>query len=149
MSTEHTSALIVGFSISSDELVMPFKTTIPEASHIEDRYNHKTGEKLEPTTVIDVEAHEAYVFEDEEYDDVNDLYEAMEQHIRCRINTHGDFFCGDLECSIQPSATAGKSCLTIAEVTSLEVECLRIEKAFAKYGIHLGSPTVFALNSVS
>ncbi len=148
MSTEITVALIIGFAIDMDDLSMPFKVTLPQVSHVEDRYDQKTGEKLEAVTVVDSEEREAYVFEGEEYAEGTELTEAMEQHIRCRINPHGDFFSGDLQYSIQPVKTAGKPEMSIIEVLTFEAECLRIKRAFEKYGIHLGQPSVFALSSV-
>ncbi len=148
MSTEHTASLIIGFSIDMDDLGMPFKVTLPQVTHVEDRYDQKTGEKLGPVTVVDSEEREAFVFEGEEYAEGTELTEAMEQHIRCRINPHGDFFAGDLVYSIQPTKTAGKPEMSIIEVLTFEAECLRIKSAFAKYGIHLGEPSVFALSSV-
>jgi hypothetical protein len=148
MSTDHTAALIVGFSIAHDDLGTPFKTTLPEESHLEDRFNARTGVKLQPVKVVDADEREAYLFEGVTYAELEELVEAMEQHVKCRINSHGDFFNGDLEYSIQPTATAGKSFLGFEEVAALKIECLRIKRAFEKYGIELGEPTVFALSSV-
>jgi hypothetical protein len=148
MSTEHVAKVVIGFSVGEEDLTMPFKTTVPEKSHVEERYHQHTGEKLEPVTVVDSEEHEAYVLDGEEHADLQDFLEALGGAVGCVIGTHGDFFCGDLEYSIQPKQTANKSAFNFAEVRDLEAECRRIAKAFNMYGIHLGAPTVFALHSV-
>jgi len=139
------SSVVVGFVIEKDDLEMPFKQTVPEQSHMEDRFDPKTGKKLaKQVKVVDKEECEEFFFNGENIgDDACDLVSAIEDEVNCRISMHGNYCDGDdLVYAIEPTDAASDP-LTFKEVASLESECERIRKIFKeRYGIDLGEPCI-------
>lgn len=66
MGIEYHVNLAVGVEVSVDELKRVFTQTLPEESHVEDRFDPKTGEKLEPAKVVDVKERVAWMWKGEE-----------------------------------------------------------------------------------
>jgi len=55
MSEEGSSEICVGFFMTLEEALKPFLVTQDEISHLEDRFDPKTGKKIEPVKVVDRE----------------------------------------------------------------------------------------------
>lgn len=62
MSTERYDVLVIGFVTEVEDLMRPFEVKVPERSHMEDRFDPHTGEKL-PKQVRVVDAEETVEYE--------------------------------------------------------------------------------------
>lgn len=92
MSIDIFADLIIGYPIDLDQ----FKVTLPEKSHMEDRWDPKTGEKLAgPVKVIDEEEREAFKFEGIEEEDELDFAQKLEEKLNVCVSGHGTW--GDRE----------------------------------------------------
>ena len=56
MSVEFNSDIMVGWRFTGKQIHDRFATVIPEQSHMEDRFDHKTGHPVEPEEVFDEDA---------------------------------------------------------------------------------------------
>lgn len=149
MGMEHTSAVIIGFTIEREDFLMPFKVTRPEKFHMEDRFNPKNGKKLkEQARVVDSEEQEVYVFNGKDYEDASDFIDDVAGENGCDITMHGDFCTGaDLMLAIEPKGANGDGS-TFAEIAALAPECERIKLAFKeRYGLDLGEPGIYSLGT--
>lgn len=66
MGIDYDATLAVGFTLTTEDLERPFKQRLPEASHVETRYDEITGEPYEKK-VVDREADEYVVWDGEDY----------------------------------------------------------------------------------
>lgn len=94
MSIDYSFGLMVGFRFSPGELDDVFGKKVPEKSHMEDRFDPKTGKKLAPEKVVDREAGLVYVFqgkelEDGEYHVYEELANAIAGHVGCNYDISG------------------------------------------------------------
>ncbi len=149
MGMEHSSTVIIGFTVDQDEFLMPFKNTRPEKFHMEDRFSETTGKKLkEQRRVVDSEEAEVYTFEGEDYEDSYEVLDAIASAVKCDITQHGNYCTGeDMMIGIEPKGADGEGS-TFAHIASLAPECDRIRATFKeKYGIDLGEPGVYSLGT--
>lgn len=139
------SATVVGFVIDKDDLEMPFKQTVPEEFHMEDRYNRRTGKKLnEQVKVVDKKEYEEFFFNGSSVgDDPSELVSCLESEVGCRISMYGNYCDAiDLVYAIEPIDAESDS-FTFKQIAELEPECERIRKIFKeRYGIDLGEPSI-------
>lgn len=147
MGMEHTSEMVIGFVACQDEILKYFELTTPEVSHIEDRYDPKTGKRLKPVVVVDEEERTVYRVDGETYEDSYDIAEALADAVGCRVTRHGNLFTGeDIVFAIEPSKMP--STVSFKQIAELEPECKRIRKEFKKrWGIELGEPSVTSVDS--
>lgn len=136
-------SLVVGFVVGTDDLLMPFKQEMPEETHLEDRYDARTGKKAGQVTVVDKPARTEYVLDGKSYDDESEFVEALAHEANCEITLHGDFCTGeDMTYSIEPKRSCQES-LTFKEIAELAPEAERIRQVFkVRFGVDLGEPGV-------
>ena len=72
MGIDYSSVLGVGFVFPLEEVLDSFRKVDPEQSHTEDRYDPKTGEKLEPVKVVDQEKHDTFMWPGEPESETED-----------------------------------------------------------------------------
>ena len=93
MSTDYSSVLGVGFVLPLEEALDPFRKVSPETSHTEDRYDEKTGEKLDPVRVVDREEGDTFMWPGEpksETEDSWDFIYFIAEKLRCDSLTFGN-----------------------------------------------------------
>ncbi len=95
MGIDYGADIGIGYIINLDDLLAPFRVETEEKFHLEDRFDQKTGKKLEPAKVVDVEAGEAFVFEGQTYEEGYELYEAMAEKLNCSIQNTGGYTDGE------------------------------------------------------
>lgn len=143
--------LVVGFVIDADDLLMPFKKEVEEETHLEDRYDSRTGKKVGQVKVVDKEAGEEYFLDGKSYgDDQHEFVEALAAEANCEITLHGDFCSGeDMTYSIEPKRGCQET-VTFKEITALEPECERIRQVFkVRFGVDLGEPGITSVGDYS
>ena len=153
MGMRWATSLVVGFVVDREELEDPFKRKMPAETHLEDRYDARTGKKVGQVTVVDKEVREDFFFNEENLgDDANDLISTLEGEVDCVITLHGNFCDGDdMVYAIEPirvKESEHSDAFTFKEIASLELDCDRIRQAFkARFDIDLGDPVVTTVMS--
>jgi hypothetical protein len=140
-------SLVVGFVVDTDDLLMPFKQEMPEETHLEDRYDARTGEKVGQVTVVDKPARTEYVLDGKSYGtDESEFIEVLADEANCEITLHGDFCTGeDMTYSVEPKRPCQES-LTFKEIAELAPEAERIRQVFkVRFGVDLGEPGVTSI----
>lgn len=97
MSTDYDSGVQVGFYLPEEDFLKIFAVKMPEKSHMEKRFDAKTGRKIKSEKVIDEEARTAYKFKDKifEEDDAQELAEAIAADVGLVSGDFGDLQNGD------------------------------------------------------
>lgn len=88
MGTDYWGNLVIGYPIDPEQ----FKVTIPQETHLEDRFSEHTGKKLKtPTEIVDKEEEDVYRFEglkDEEQE--LEFVEALAKKLGVNIIAEGE-----------------------------------------------------------
>jgi hypothetical protein len=77
MSTERYDVLVIGFVVEAEDVLKPFEVTVPEKSHMEDRFHPKTGAKLPPVKVIDAEERVEYEVDKKRFKDSEEVFDHL------------------------------------------------------------------------
>jgi len=164
MSTDYCFANRVGFEFSVKELQKAFGFKIREKSHKEDRFDPKTGAKLQPEKVVDVEEHIGYKFlgkviKDSDYEEVEELSNLIARHLKCLYNT-SDGYNGVVSVVFGPKMPRvlrdgdsfghvdGPASYPFDAIAKMAPELKRIEKGLKKLGLQPGKAGIFVLYSV-
>jgi hypothetical protein len=148
MSVDHDAVTVVGFAISFEDFFKPLLKPSKEVSHMEDRFDPKTGKKL-PTQakVIDREAGFNIVVGKEEFEGPqdesdlegswspeDDLMEAIGEHLGCSVSYTGDMYNGCcFYITFEPTKLPSKDeTYLLKDVAKYVKECERIRKAIKK-----------------
>lgn len=137
-------SLVVGFLVDRDDLLMPFKKEVEEETHLEDRYDARTGKKVGQVAVVDRKAGEEYFLDGKSCgSDEHEFIEVLADEANCDITLHGDHCTGeDMTYSVEPKRQCQGS-LTFKEVAELAPEAERIRQVFkVRFGVDLGEPGV-------
>ena len=95
MSTDYSFSTTVGFSFSIEEMRKKFGISLPEKSHLEDRWDPKTGASAPPEKVVDREASDGFAIDGVEYgdDEYQEFCEALAEKLECEVSLsemHGE-----------------------------------------------------------
>lgn len=107
MGIDYSFFPVVGFVVTEATLI-PLLKILPEASHMERRFNPKTGKEEEPVKVVDTPVQSMYVLDgsglinDDEPMDFSEVCELIGQKIDCDVKVCGSALCGDLFCVFGP-----------------------------------------------
>lgn len=156
--TSYDANVCIGFCISTEEL-SPFYVGRAEVSHLEDRFDVKTGKKCGETKVVDTDEGIDYnigghVFEGPPTKEMNagylrvpdDMIDFLAEKLDCRVTLDGDF---EYSSNGQVLCFEPKKCnTTIASILKHQKEFTRIRKAAKKLGLNLGEPDVTGILSV-
>ena len=103
MSIDYTISLAVGYIIPEDELTRVFGKTTPKKSHLEDRFDPKTGKKLAPVEVVDENSYTTIVYKGEEIEDgESELADLIREDLDdivatgCQVWPHGSSMSGEM-----------------------------------------------------
>jgi hypothetical protein len=69
MSIDYSTNLVVGWTITDEDIPKKFIKTIPEVSHKENRYSQKTGKRISSEIIVDKKGYDVYVFDVTEHED--------------------------------------------------------------------------------
>lgn len=94
MGIDIDQSISIGFVLEEDEIKQVFGVATPEVSHMEDRFDPKTGAKLEPKKVIDTHSYTTFTLENKKFDGEYELMEALAKHLDVTVDRFGDSFGG-------------------------------------------------------
>jgi hypothetical protein len=149
MGIDYSSNLLIGYAFEAKAVEAPFARTVPEKSHMEDRFDPKTGKKLDPVKVVDDEERDVWEFNGESFEDREELYTALAAAAKCQYVLYGQSeyvaFGPDIELSSEnPDCGhvyfAGN--LSYDAVVKAKAEVRRIGKKLRKFGLELPEPEV-------
>lgn len=153
MGIDYSVNLGIGYIIDSEDLFAPFRVDIPEKSHMEDRFDPKTGKKIAPVKVVDEEACEEYEYKGKRYEDVYDLSHALAKDLECGISNNGGYSDGDTyyvtvdvatdDSGLEEGRFIVGGAAKFDDVTAMRAQLTKLKKAFKKLGIDLGEAKVF------
>lgn len=91
MGIDYSFWLNIGYKISGEFLPDSMRKITEEKSHMEDRFDPKTGKKLAPVKVIDEEGGlECFLVDGTELEDMYSLAEALSEKLGCEVECeHG------------------------------------------------------------
>ncbi len=90
MGIDYECGTAIGFRFTHEELCKPFKQEVAEVSHLEDRFDPKTGKRIAPAVVVDVLGGESLFLDGEEFEHWQDLSQAVADKLDCRLWIDGD-----------------------------------------------------------
>ncbi len=160
MGIDYSFSLAVGFVVEMDSFTKPFIVVAEEKSHMEDRFDPKSGKKLAPVKVIDQAEEQAYVYKGTTYEDQFELLEALEEDLGCSINNGGGYLDGKtayISVNFETDDSGedyGRVCVggkaTFAEISACKVKCVALKKALSKLGVSsLGETMVYVSPNIS
>lgn len=97
MSIETTHHVRVGFEFAEETIREIFSKYVDEISHMEKRYDPKTGTEIEPEKIIDQPARSVLVLDGREFEETDDeldielFCEAVAKKARCTWYRHGNY----------------------------------------------------------
>jgi hypothetical protein len=161
MSTDIDTVIVVGFVVPEEDFLKPLKVYKKEESHLEDRFDPKTGKKLKPQKVVDQEARWVYEFEGGTYEDNQtelglntwDLLDAIGKKFKCFVSFHGNLNWGEnitvaVESKKQKKTQkGGYSFKCIGELPKANLA--RIAREMKKAGFKLGEPGIYPVVDIS
>lgn len=160
MGIDYSANVGIGFIVDREDLLAPFRVETEEKFHMEDRYDPKTGKKLEPVKIVDVEAGEIFEFEGKTFEEEYEVVEAIADKLDCIIEDTGGYTdCETLQITVKVEHTdeddvdcdrfyVGSSIL-FDNVTALRAELKRVAKGFKKYGVDVGEAKVYVAYGIS
>ena len=153
MSVDYDAALAIGFTFDEDAFERAFGRTVPRESHMEDRYDPRTGEKVDPVEVLDCMEHEGLFLDgdEKEYGFDEELFE----EISTRTRTH---YVEQIDYDHTVTVTFGPTheilprpyendCVEWRSLLLLGQELDQIATRLRELGLEPGEPTVSALLS--
>lgn len=75
---EYSARLRIGFIVDTGSVLAPFRVELPELSHVEPRFDPRTGKRAADLKVVDQEAGTVIQVGDEVFDDDPDITESRE-----------------------------------------------------------------------
>jgi len=152
--------LAVGFICEMDSLTKPFIVVTEDKFHMEDRFDSKSGAKLEPVKVVDERSEMTYVFMGKTYENQYELREALEEELGCNIYDGGGYSDGktayisvDFETD-DSGEDYGRVCVggkaTFEEVAKCKEKCIDLKKALNALGVgSLGEAMIYVSPNIS
>lgn len=149
MGHEHSSAVVIGFTIEQDDLLRPFTVTKPE-EYKEEEWTGPKGQKRTEKVLVQSE-HDVYVLEGTEYEEVSEFVEALEQLTKSDISEHGNYVEGcmsyGIESKIELDEVDGGG-IALDGIGKVEKDLQRIRRVFLDaFGLELGKPAIHTLDS--
>jgi hypothetical protein len=159
MGIDYSVHLGVGYILDREDIIAPFRVEIPEKFHMEDRFDPKTGVKLEPVKVVDEGGQEEFEYKGTRYEMEYELFEAIGQDLGCCIDNCGGYSDGETirvtldldtdDSGIDDGRFTVGGAITFDDLTSRRAELITLKKAFKKLGIDLGEAKVFPAWNIS
>ncbi len=149
MGHEHTSAVIIGFTIEQDDLLRPFTVTKPE-EYREETWTGPKGQKRTEKVLVQKE-HDVYVLDGTEYEDVSEFVEALEALTNSHISEHGNYVDGYMSYGIESNLECGETeddGIPLEYVAKVTPDLKRVRGLFKElFGLELGVPAIRTLDS--
>jgi len=156
MGVDYSQGIDVGVEVSREDLIAPFRQIVPEVARYEDRYDPKTGERLEPKKIVERRSYAFYVFENEKYEEARDLAYAIAKKLDCSVESHADWMCGGwdeyvfgygLGITSEDSRCSRPSSISLSLAVEQYPKLLALKDKLTALGIKATGPSI--VNSVS
>lgn len=160
MGIDYSSSVAIGFRVDADDLQV-FSKELPEKSHMEERFDPKSGKSIGKVKVVDEEERTSWVLNGEEFDHRSELVDAICGKVNAQSWMDGSFYDDDenMNYVIGPNfprknvRDEGKLTidgeLTLGQVVELQPEIDRIRTELAKLGLKVGAPVITSTLLVS
>lgn len=143
-----------GYTVNAEDVYSKYRITFPEESHMEDRFDPKTGRLVGQEKVIDEFETTTYTFDSRHCEEEEDLEGALADHLDCDVRVHGDtmFFTvnvkqtGEDEFAVDDAVTTGS--VLFKDVKGLDSKLKKLADRMKKLGIKPGKAKVFVVPSV-
>lgn len=150
MSIYYNDVLVIGFLVDRDSFLEPLLKECEAVTHTEERYNQKTGKRLEDVEIVDVEAGEFWVLDDVKVDtdqSADPILEEIAGRVGASITKHGDYYDGSgqlvaIEPALPERRDDGGHDLEVA--LAAKEELTRIERELRKLGLDPGKMGIFS-----
>lgn len=144
MGTERYDELVIGFVVEVYDALKPFEVTVPERSHMEERFDPKTGKKLAPVKVTDVEEHTEWHVDGKVFEESYDVLDFVCKKVKCMWGHLVDDGDGEFYVSVEPRCVKKSSLeLEASKMAKIIEDAQRIRAEFKKrWGIDLGAPKI-------
>jgi len=161
MSIDYTFYMVVGFQITESEMYNAFctTTTYPAISHMEDRFDPKTGQKISPVMVVDKPEQTEEIWSiDGEVIDIegscdDDLTLALERKLGCSVEIRNgvsneylyDFFLhpiGGLDIN-EGRVSIFNASMSMKEIIQMAPQLEELAYKMRKIGLKPGEPKVY------
>ena len=166
MSIDYTFALCIGFELDKDEVEKPFKLTnkYPGEFHMEDRFDPKTGAKIEPVKIWDKKpkTERWYEIDGVKYDDFFEMEDVLGKKFDCYVGEYGSFCSGDntyvfcvndigsyKDAGNYGNITVYDKSLTFTDLPDLMAKAYGLRERLQSAGYNPGEPKVFIAQRVS
>lgn len=153
MSIEYDSVLVVGWLLDKNDLPKKFIKNLPETSHMEDRFDPKTGQKVTSEVVIDSEEREIFVLDGIEYEDEDEVgffYTLAHKvgAVASQVST-SDKMRYALEPKIARRSRANWCLIDLYDMAKYAKSAKAIHNKLIKLGFKLPKPKVMAILQIS
>jgi len=159
MSIDFNFDLAVGFVLDKSDVLAPFGLESDERSHTEDRYDPKTGKKLEPVKVVDDLGGVTYELHGDRYDDEHEFLGALAGELDCSLDFGGNYSDNEtiyasveIEFTGEDDLDAGNiscgSSATLSTVIKSKRKVEALAKKLKKLGIDPGVAKVYVRPSI-
>lgn len=142
MSIQYEPRTIIGFFPSIEDFLDEVERPLGEISHTEERYDQRTGKRLEDVKVVDREATIGYVVNGREFgeDDVQELFEYIGELIGATVETVDNAFSGDIYgVAIVPKGVEEEARMySFTTVKNAELQCAVLEKKMKDLNLNPG-----------
>jgi hypothetical protein len=148
MSTEYDSVLVVGWLLDKNDLPKKFIKNLPETSHMEDRFDPKTGQKVVSEVVIDSEEREIFVLDGIEYEDEVEFFYTLAHKVGAvasQVSIYPDGMRYALEPKIARRSRANWCLLGLYDMAKYAKSAKAIHNKLIKLGFKLPKPKVMAV----
>lgn len=149
MGHEHSSAVVIGFTIEQDDLLRPFTVTKPE-EYREETWTGPKGQKRTEKILVSKER-DVYVLDGTEYEDVSEFVEAIAKLTNSHISEHGNYVEGYMSYGIESNIEVEESedeSIPLEYVAKVTPDLKRIRGLFKeRFGLELGDAAIRTLDS--
>lgn len=161
MGKDYTSEVVIGWIVDLDTMFRRFLVHRDEETELQDRWNPKTGEKVEPERVVTREAGFDIVlpfgtFEGPENDDFtcwhpnDDLIAWLEQELGCDVWLAGNFYDGEVLLCIQPAPLGTQGApVAIEKLVKHIGEFDRVQRKAEDLGLDIGDARIQSITTVA
>lgn len=143
----------VGVQVEREHLRAPFKHVEPEVCHYEDRFDPKTGKKVEPKKIVDCEEKVTLHFQGKQYRDTRDLANAVAAHLGCKVTHYNDCVCGQWDTYVfgfdhSAHDEYGPAATDLKPIIDSFPALLKIQQDLIELGIRASNPQLVQCMSV-
>lgn len=149
MSTEYDANCFVGFAFQNDDIPAKFRKIKPEESHMERRFHPKSGKPVPDEKVIDSEEEEVFSFDDKEFEDEREFFEAVAAEVGGTCCMNGDFVNGDVAYFIEPPLKMKHERYLFEDVVKSAKTVRSMYKKLKKFGFKVTAPVVMGVLTIS